>query len=82
MVRLYDFDPSQVELIRAGVLELANGSLDEVRVHELPFVIPLADCQLYFKVDNSDFGVREMETKGKLVCTLARTTWLKVAGYM
>jgi hypothetical protein len=81
MVRLYDFDPTQVELIRSHVFALANGSVEEVLVHELRFITAIDNCQLSFKTGAKDLGIRELGGNATLECTLTPETWSKVAGY-
>lgn len=79
--RVYDFDPNQALELQRLVECLADGSRDNLSVHELPFVTSVDDCQLVFNVGERDLGIANIN-RNRFSCLLTRASWENIVGLM
>lgn len=82
ILRLYDFSTAEVDLIRKPIIDLANGNLVVVPVHELPFVIPMDGCALFCRVSGKDYGIRPRGDSKTFDCDVTADTWRGIVWYM
>lgn len=55
---MFQFQPDEVEALRAICRELAEGKRTECALHEQPWVQPIGDCAFIWKAGAKDIGVR------------------------
>lgn len=87
MIRLHNFDRSELECLRAGLASLSNTERTQLPLHEEPYVAPLAGCHFTLRVGLRDFGIQhsiepnlfgwisEPGAWDPYVCELTPPTW-------
>ena len=75
LIRLYDFSCDEIALIHRSVLEVANGLLNEIAVHKLPYVEPVG-IKLTLKLATKDFGICSNVEMTEFECRLTADTWV------
>jgi hypothetical protein len=80
LLRLYDFDATQAEQLRAVFAALAAGSLDSVALHDLPGVEAVGGCRLLLRAGRRDAGIVPTGEPMGFECVLTRATWDNVEG--
>jgi hypothetical protein len=78
LVRIYQFDPHQIERLLQSFRQLADGSIDEILVHRLPGVESIENCHLTCRLWNRDKGVSVI-VASSLECKLTHDGWRDVA---
>lgn len=79
LIRLYRFTPVEVVKLHDAVVELATRRIQEIVVHQLPFVEAIDGCQLTLCASSLDQSVMKMNTS-TFECRLTSETWDNVAG--
>ncbi len=82
LIRLFGFTSGEVAQLRAFVADLAQGRVESVAVHELPFVESIGGCQLVLRVWPRDQSVLRVGEPAMFECRLTRITWDNVEGLM
>ena len=80
LLRLYEFETTEVSELRTKVAELAHGSSISVALHDLNFITPISDCQLVLIVGDSDQGILSSDSDSLFMCMLSQETWEQIAG--
>jgi hypothetical protein len=79
LIRLYEFEASEVYHLRRIALRLARGTYQVIALHEEPGVFPIGDCQLTLSRGEKDRGVFET-APSRLAWVLTKSGWFNVAG--
>jgi hypothetical protein len=79
ILRLYDFDAEQASQFRDILVNLANGSIAEFDLSDLPFVIGIDGCKLILKAGSYDYGILP-RSYNEFVCILTKVDWESAAG--
>ena len=78
LVRLYEFDMTDAKRLREAFRSLADGSLQDVPLHEEWWVKSIAGCHLDLRRGAKDLGVVE-RLPSKFECVLTGEGWRQVA---
>jgi len=81
LIRLYRFTPEEAASLRDAVVELSDGRLQKVVVHELPYAKVIAGCQLTLCVSSFDQSVVQKDAY-TFECRYIAETWDNVAGLL
>jgi hypothetical protein len=79
LIRLFDFTPAEVAILRAALVDLAFGQVERVAVHELPGVVPVGRCELVLLRRFWDQAVVRVGPSA-FECGFTASTWDNVAG--
>jgi len=79
ILRIFDFTSSEACQFRDILSKLADGSIPEINVSELPFVTPIAGCRLTLQVGSRDKGVIRASNSA-FECILTKLTWENAEG--
>jgi len=80
LVRLFDFRPEEVDALRKGCKDLADGSTAELAVHEQAWVQPVNGCHFIWRASKKDVGVRRPGAGQPLVLEYSDEAWREVEG--
>ena len=78
LVRLYEFDTTGAQRLREAFRSLADGSLEEMALHEEWWIKSIAGCQLKLRMGPRDLGIVE-RLPSKFECTLTVEGWSEMA---
>ena len=78
LIRMFEFQPNEVEALRALCRELADGKRTEFALHEQPWVEPIGGCSLIWKSGAKDIGVRLPRTGHPFVFIFSGDGWREV----
>jgi hypothetical protein len=79
LIRLYEFKPSEAQLLRRIALQLARGRTQTVPLHKEQGILAIGGCQLALTRGEKDRGLFETGPL-EFLWTLAGTGWLSVSG--
>jgi hypothetical protein len=79
LIRLYEFESSEVQLLRRIVLQLARGKTSSVRLHKEQGIQAIDGCQLTLSRGEKDRGVDEIGPL-EFAWALTKSGWLNVSG--
>lgn len=79
ILRVFDFDSSEACKFRDILSKLANGSISEINLSNIPFIMPIGDCCLILKVGSKDKGIINI-SNNVFECILTKTTWDNAEG--
>jgi hypothetical protein len=82
VVRLFNFEPSEIEELRAACRALHNGAIDRFRLDSIPSVQQLGECQMTFEAGACDRGLVVVSPPASLKWTLSRGTWDNIEGLL
>jgi hypothetical protein len=82
LIRLYDFTPAEAQQLRSAVTELAAGNVRQVDVHRLPYVEPLGNCQLTFRLSSWDQCLSQEAERTYFSCALTADAWEEMADFI
>jgi hypothetical protein len=82
LIRLYRFTPAEIEGVHRLVGHLAAGDLERFAIHDLPYVEPIANCELEFVVTHWDQAIAGDVNRNRFSCGFTAGTWGNVAGLM
>jgi hypothetical protein len=57
LIRLFDFDSKQAAQLHLAVLDLASERVNRLPIHELPGIVSIDDCELWFCIRSWDQGI-------------------------
>lgn len=81
LIRIYDFDESEVRTLFDAITALSNGSSKSVAIHELPKVESVAHCHLTAESTKRDIGVSRIRNEeNSFLWELKPSGWDNVAG--
>jgi hypothetical protein len=80
LVRLYDFDRTDVARLFDGLTALASRERDDIAVHDLPGVEAVSGCRLLLRNGATNRGVVRLPGPASFTCILTRESWDNVAG--
>ena len=78
LVRLFDYQLEEVNLLREICNGLANGRLNEIALHDEPWVEPIAGCRFIWRASSRDVGVRLPRPGEPLVLEYTDEAWREV----
>jgi hypothetical protein len=79
LIRLYDFTQVEAGRLLDVLTDLAADRCEQVPVHKLPWVQPLGDCHLTFRVGSWDQAVVRKAGILDFACGFTNGTWDNVA---
>jgi len=79
LIRLYEFDVTGARRLREAFRSLADGSRQDIPLHEEWWVESIAGCHLDLRLGQRDLGVVE-RLPSKFECVLTAEVWLEMAG--
>jgi hypothetical protein len=74
ILRIFDFDYFEACQFREILSKLANGSVAETDLSNLPFVTSISGCRLILKVGSKDKGIVPLSGNA-FECILTRNAW-------
>ena len=81
LIRLYDFDQSEVRRLRQLVQSLVACVCQDVALHNETWVEPVASCCLDFRLGTRNQGVRQVQPL-RFECVLTPNGWSNVEGLL
>ena len=78
LVRLYEFDTTGAKRLREAFRSLADGSRQDIPLHEEWWIKSIAGCHLDLRSGAKDLGVVE-RLPSKFECVLTAEAWSEVA---
>ena len=81
LIRLFDFDQSEVQRLRQLVKSLVAGDRQDVALQNEEWVKPVGECCLNLRRGNCNQGVRRAEAL-KFECVLSPDGWSNVEGLL
>jgi hypothetical protein len=78
LVRLFGFEPHEINELRQACRELAAGRLTEFAVHEQPWARPVRGCRFVWRASKKDIGVRSPGSGQPLVLEYSDEAWREV----
>lgn len=79
LIRLYDYDPSDVVALGDLCLALADGRSRKVSLDSQAWVRAIVGCQLVMLTGDSNRGVRTGRAENQFVMEYATEGWLEIA---
>lgn len=79
LIRLYHFTSDEALKLHDAVVDLSNGRIQEIVVHQLPYVEAIAGCQLTLCVNSFDQSILQFDAS-TFECRFTIETWDNVAG--
>lgn len=79
LIRLYDFQPADVQRLDRIFDSLANGSRKELRLDQESFIEPIDGCRVRLRVGTCDAGIAQTRPS-EFDCILTPGGWSNVAG--
>ena len=80
LIRLFDYQTDEVNLLRLACLELAYGRIAQFALHEQPWCNPIGDCQFFLRTAPTDIGIEVPNSGGAFVTLYSKEAWLEVEG--
>lgn len=80
LIRLYDFDRTEVARLFAALSALASRNVESLALHDLPGVEAVADCRLFLRAGAKDKGAVCLPGLARFDCVLTAESWDNVAG--
>ncbi len=80
LVRLFDYQPDEVNLLRHACNDLADGHLNAFALHDQSWTQSIAGCRFYWCVTSNDMGVRLPKHGEALVLEYSDEAWREVEG--
>jgi hypothetical protein len=77
---LFEYEPSEVDLLRQACRDLAALRIDTFALHEQPWVRAIADCQFFWRYSAKDIGVKTPLPGYPFVLLYSDEAWLEVEG--
>ena len=81
LIRLYEFDQSEVRRLKHLVESLVNGDLQIVELQNKVWIEPVGGCRLNLRRGNRDQGIRQARTLD-FECVLSPDGWSNVEGLL
>lgn len=81
LIRLYDFGQSEANQLRELVKSLATGDLENLALHNEPWIEPVGGCSLSLRRGNRNQGIRQSQTL-RFECMLSSDGWSNVEGLL
>jgi hypothetical protein len=78
LIRLYDFDLEEAAKLRELFLQLANGTLASIPLHEQEFINSIEQCRLLLLVDRRDIGI-SLSSSLDFSCISTKRIWADAA---
>lgn len=78
LIRLYEFDTTGAKRLREAFRSLADGSRQDIPLHEEWWVESIAGCHLDLRLGERDLGVVE-RLPSKFECVETPDSWLEIA---
>lgn len=78
LIRLYEFDATGAKRLREAFRSLADGSRQDIPLHEEWWVESIAGCHLDLRLGTRDLGVVE-RLPSKFECVQTAESWLEIA---
>jgi hypothetical protein len=78
LIRLYEFDTTGAKRLREAFRSLADGSRQDIPLHEEWWVQSIAGCHLDLRLGAKDLGIVE-RLPSKFECVLTPQAWSEVA---
>ncbi len=80
LVRLYDFDHTEVAQLFAGLSALACCERESIAVHDLPGAEAVSGSRLLLRTGSRDRGMVRLPGPASFECVLTPQSWDNVAG--
>lgn len=80
LVRLFDFQPEEVNALRKACNDLADGRISEFAMHQQPWARPVNGCRFVWRASSKDVGVRVSAPDQPLVLEYSDEAWREVEG--
>lgn len=80
LIRLSDFDCTEVAWLFADLSALASSERESIAVHDLPGVESISECRLFLRTGARDRGVAQLPCLKSFECELTPESWDNVAG--
>ncbi len=81
LIRLYEFNQSEVRQLRQLVKSMVSGGLQDVALQNEVWVEPVGGCCLSLRRGNRDQGIRQSRTL-QFECVLSPDGWSNVEGLL
>lgn len=78
LIRLYEFDTTGAKRLREAFRSLADGSRQDIPLHEEWWIESIAGCHLDLRLGAKDLGVVE-RLPSKFECVLTAESWSEIA---
>lgn len=78
LIRIFQFQPGEVEALRTACRELADGKRTEFALHEQPWVEAVGDCAFIWKAGLKDIGVRLPQDGKPFILIFSNEGWREV----
>ncbi|MFH2064213.1 MAG: hypothetical protein ABIK15_03310 [Pseudomonadota bacterium] len=78
LIRLYEFESSEAKEFHGLLTRLANGELNQVALHDLPFIAAIQECSLNLIADENNKGI-SLINDNNFECLLTVDNWSIVA---
>lgn len=79
LIRLYDFEPSDLGILTNACVSLAQGRLTELSLDDQPWVAVVGRCQFMLRAGSSNRGIRYHAADGSFVMEYNCEGWMEVA---
>jgi len=77
---LFEYEPSDVDLLCQACRDLAALRIDIFALHEQPWVQAIAGCQFFWRYSAEDIGVKTPLPGNPFVLLYSDEAWLEVEG--
>lgn len=78
LIRIFHFQPEEVEALRTACRELAYGKRTEFALHEQPWIDAVGSCAFIWKAGTKDIGVRLPQAGDPFVFNFSDEGWHEV----
>lgn len=79
VLRLFDYWMDEIAQLRQVSLDLAEGKITELALHDQPWIEPVAGCRFIWRIDTKDIGVRMPENDAPFVLAFSDEAWREAA---
>jgi hypothetical protein len=81
LIRLYEYNQSEVHLLRELVRELATGVRERASLQDEAWAVPVGGCCLSLRRGSQDIGIRQAVPLN-FECVLSSAGWSNVGGLL
>lgn len=78
LIRIFQFQPGEVEALRTACRELAEGNRTEFALHEQPWIEAVGGCAFVWKAGTKDIGVSLPRAGDPFVFVFSDEGWREV----
>jgi hypothetical protein len=82
LIRLFDFQTSEVKDLRTACRQLASGRIAEFALHEQPWIESVEGCRLLWRAGPKDKGIALPQAGSVFVLEYSSEGWRDVSGLL